>query len=91
MVLVVQCMTLNIFKFDLFFIVLEYILNLRASLHFYLFIFVEIHQFNVILSCFKQNLDNYVFNVATCTLLAPSSKICRFFFFFLVNINCLAM
>ena len=29
------------------------------------------------LSCFKYVIDNYVFNIFACTLLAPSSKICR--------------
>ena len=33
----------------------------------------------LISSCFKQILDNRVFDISTCTLLAISSKICRFF------------
>ena len=27
---------------------------------------LEIHQFNVISSCFEQILDNYMFNISTC-------------------------
>ena len=42
--------------------------------------FVENHQFNVILSCFKQILNNHVFNISSYTLFAPSSTTCRFFF-----------
>ena len=41
--------------------------------------FLEEHQFNIILPCFKENLDNYVFNIFTCALLASSSKTCRIF------------
>ena len=66
---------LKYFEVGFFFIFLEFIINLRATLQ----NFVEKYQFNVILSCFKQILDNYMFNISTCTLLAPSSKICRLF------------
>ena len=37
------------------------------------------HQFYLILSYLKPVLNKYVFNIPTCTLLAPSSKICRIF------------
>ena len=57
-----------------FFIFLEFIINMRATLQ-----FCRKHKFNVILSCFKKNLDNYMFNLSTCTLLALSSRICIFF------------
>ena len=50
-------------------------MNLRASLQ----KFEENHQFDVNFSCFQQILDNYMFNISTCTLLASSSNICRFF------------
>ena len=57
----------------MFFIFLEYVINLR----------VEVQNLskniNFNSSCFKQTLDNYVFNISTCTLPASSSKICRFF------------
>ena len=53
-------------------IFLGFITNLRASLQ----TFEEKHQFNVILSCFKPTLKNYMFNISTRTLLAPSSRIC---------------
>ena len=49
--------------------------------------FVVKHQFNVISSCSKQNLQNYTFNISTCTLLAPSSKICRSFLRFVFSTN----
>ena len=45
---------LNYFEVGIFFIFLEFIIYLRASSQ----NFVENHQFNVILSYFKQNLDN---------------------------------
>ena len=68
-------MTLNIMKLDIFFIFLAFIINMRRSLQKFLWT----NQFDVILSCFKQTLNNHMFNIFTCTLLAPSSKICRFF------------
>ena len=37
------------------------------------------HKVNVILPCCKQIIDNYVFNISTCTLLPSSSKIWRLF------------
>ena len=43
------------------------------------------NQFNIILSCFEQILDNYVFNISTYTLFAPSSKLCKLF----LKYNCL--
>ena len=58
-----------------YFIFLEFIINLTTPLQ----NFVEKHQFNVTLSCFKQILDNYVFNKSSCILLAPSFKISRLF------------
>ena len=57
------------------FIFLEFVTILRASLQ----NFVEKHQFDISLSCFKQILDNYVFNISTCTLLPLSFEICRRF------------
>jgi hypothetical protein len=68
-------MTLNIMKLEFFLTFLEFIVNLRASLQ----KFVEQHEFDVILSYFKQMLDNYVFNIPICTMLALPSKICRLF------------
>ena len=41
--------------------------------------FVENHHFDVTSSSFKQKSDSYLFNANTCTPLAPSYKICRFF------------
>ena len=49
------------FEVGFIFMFLEFIINLRATLQ----KFVEKHQFNVILSCFKQILDNYVFNISS--------------------------
>ena len=44
------------------------------------------HKFDVILSYFKQVLNNYMINVSTCTLLALSSRICRIFLdYFLIT------
>ena len=52
----VDFMTLNILNLDdsylIFFIFPKFFINLRASLQ----IFVENHQFHVVLSCFKQGL-----------------------------------
>jgi hypothetical protein len=65
----------------IFFIFLEFIINLRAPLQNIL----EKHLFNVILTCFKKLLDYHLFdNIFNCTSFAPSSKICRLFmdFFF---------
>jgi hypothetical protein len=53
-------MPLNILKLD-FFSCSLIIINLRATLQ----KFVEKHQFNVILLCFKQILVNYVFNISS--------------------------
>ena len=66
---------LEYFEARFFFIFLEFIINLRASIQ----KIVEKHQYSVILSCLKQILDNYVFNISTCTQFATSSKICRLF------------
>ena len=68
-------MTLNFLELDFFCMFLKFIINLRVTLK----MFVGKHQVNVILLCFKKQLDNYVLNISTCTLLAPSSKICSFF------------
>jgi hypothetical protein len=66
---------LQFLKLDFFPIFLEFIINLRASSTTK---FVEKHQLDVILSFFLK-LNNYTFNISTCTLLALSSKICRLF------------
>ena len=67
LVLDVDFMTLTILKLE-FFIFLEFIIYLRASPQ----NFVKNHQFNVILSYFKQILDSHLFNItylhATCTV-----------------------
>ena len=47
------------------FIFLEFIRNLRSSSSLF---FVENHQFNVILSYFLKKLDDYLFNITTCTI-----------------------
>ena len=47
---------LKYFEVGIFFIFLEFIINLRATMQ----KFVENHQFNIILSYFKQFLDDYV-------------------------------
>ena len=77
-------MTLNILRFEFFYILLEFIINLRTTLNF----FVEELHFNVILPCSEKHLANYVFNISTCTLHALSpkkrKKILKFVF---VNIN----
>ena len=75
LVLDVDFMTLKKIKLDFLFIFIEFITNLKATLQ----NLVEKHQFYVILSYFKQLLDNYMFKTPTCTLLAPSSRICIFF------------
>ena len=67
--------------------VFEFIVNLRATLQ----IFREEHQFYVVLCFFKQILDNYVFNISTCTLLAPCSKICGLMLNFFCQIICLSL
>ena len=68
MVLDVDFITLTILKLEFSFIFLEFIIYLRASSQ----NFVENHQFNVILSYFKQILDNHLFNITylhtTCTV-----------------------
>ena len=74
---------LKYFKVGYFFMFLEFTLNLRASLQ----KFVEKHQFYVILSCFMQIFHNYLSNISTCTLLAPSSKIGRLFLKFILLTN----
>ena len=43
----------------MFFIFLEFIIYLRASSQ----NFIENHQYDVILSYFKQNLESYLFNI----------------------------
>ena len=72
-------MTLNILKLK-FFIFFDFTIKLRATFQ----KSIEEHQFDVISSCFEQILDNYVFNISTCTLLAPPSKICRLFLILLL-------
>ena len=68
MVLDVDFMTLTILNLEFSFIFLEFIISLRASSQ----NFVENHQFNIILSHFKQILDNHLFNITylytTCTV-----------------------
>ena len=55
---------LNYFELDsFFFIFVEFIIQSRSSSN----NFVEIHQFNPILSYFKQVIGNYLFNMTTCT------------------------
>ena len=83
MVLAIDFMTLNILKLDInFYIFPKFIVNLRHH-HKHL---LE-HSFNVILSRFKQLLDNHVFKISTCTPLALFSKICRLSLIFFININ----
>ena len=76
---------LKYFEVGFFSIFLEFIINLRENSQ----RFFERNQFNIILSWLKQILDDYVFNLFTCTLLALSSKICRLFLKKFGNINCL--
>ena len=68
LVLDVNFMTLIILKLEFFFILLEFIIYLRASSQ----NFVENHELNVILSYFKQIVDNHLFNIiylhTTCTV-----------------------
>ena len=59
LILSVNFMTLAILKLESSFIFLEFTIYLRATSH----DFVENHQFNVILSYFKQILDNHLFNI----------------------------
>ena len=56
---------LNYFKLDLFihFPKIHYTLEVMIKN-----IIVENHQFNVILSCVKQNFENHLFNITTCTI-----------------------
>ena len=58
----------NYFEVINFFLFLEFIIYLRASPH----NFVKNHQFNVILTYFKQILDSHLFNItylhATCNI-----------------------
>ena len=68
-VLDIDFMTLNILKLDLFLILIEFIIDLRAVLQ----KFVEKYQFNEILSYFLfKKWDNYLFNITylhtTCTI-----------------------
>ena len=64
----IDFMTLPILKLEFSFILCEFIIYLRASSH----NFVENHRFDVILSYFKQILDNNLFNSdylhTTCTV-----------------------
>ena len=69
-----------------FFMFLEFIINLKVPLWY----FLEKHQFHVIPSYFELILDNYMFNISTCTLLTLSSKLCRLLLN-LGNIDCLAL
>ena len=55
----VDFMTLTISKLDFSFIFLEFIIYSRAPSH----NFVKNHQLNVILSYFKQSLDNHLFRI----------------------------
>ena len=68
MVLYVDFMTLTILKLEFSFIFLEFIIYLRVSSQ----NFVKNHQFNVILSYFKEILDNHLVNITyfhtTCTV-----------------------
>ena len=59
LVLDVDFMTLTLLKLEFSFIFLEFIVYLRASSQ----NFVENHQFNIILSYFKQILDSHLFNI----------------------------
>ena len=66
-------------ELDLFFpIYLEFNINLRSSTN----VFVEIHQFDVILLHFEPNnsFDNHLFNITTSMQLAPSFGISRILF-----------
>ena len=63
----------HLFLFSIF---LNFIIKFKAPLEF----FVEKHKFHVVLSCLEHILDNDVFNVPTCTLLALTSKKCRLFY-----------
>ena len=58
-----------------FFIFFEFIIDWRYHYNF----IEEKHQLYVILSCFENILNYYVFNISTCTLLALYPKICRLF------------
>ena len=64
----IDFMTSNILELEFSFIFLEFIIYLRASSQ----NFVESHQFNVILSYFKQIWDSHLFNITylhtTCTI-----------------------
>ena len=60
---------LKYFKVGFIFILLEFLISLRATLQ----KFVGKHQFDVLLSCLEPILNNYVFNTCTWTLLALSS------------------
>ena len=66
---------LKYFEIRFFLTFLIFIINLRAPLH----KFVEMIQFDEFFTYYKQILDSYVFDKYTCTLLAPSSKICSFY------------
>ena len=57
------------------FIILECIINSRAPLQ----NFVEKNPFILILSCLEHILDNDMFNIPTCTLLALYCKVCKNF------------
>ena len=69
LVLDVNFVTFNYFELELF----SYSLNSSYSWgHHHFFkkeILVENHQFNVILSYFKQKFHNYLFNITTCSVL----------------------
>ena len=68
LVLDVYFMTLIILNLEFSFIFLEFIIFLRASSQ----NFVENHHIDIILSYFKQILDNHLFNITylhtTCTI-----------------------
>ena len=66
---------LKYFEVEFFFHIPWVYYKFEAPLDF----FVDKSQFTKFLSYFKKNSNNYVFNIPTCTLLAPSSKIYRFF------------
>ena len=79
LVLGVDFMTLTILKLE-FFIFLEIIIYSKASSQ----NFLENHQSNVILSYFKQNLNNNLFNITylhtTCIVFLKYVDLSRIFF-----------
>ena len=78
LVLDVDFMPLTILKLEFSFIFFEFIIYLMASSQ----NFMENYQFNIILSCFKQILDNHLFNI---TYLHTT---CKIFCSFSLNFSC---